>query len=132
MLPNVFLRDVNEQLQMFFIAYEGHSPATGRLTKQDRNPNIFENNSDLLKLGFFLYVLFECISVGSRITFLVKLASYGFGKWSLIECIEVELVFHGSGLYLFVFNEGQMAFLTLGSCFLFDIENDGLPVCVDT
>lgn len=77
-LPNVFLRDGNEQFQMYFIAYEGQSPAMGPLTKQDRNPNIFENNSDLLKFGFFLYVLFVCISVGSRITFLVKLASCGF------------------------------------------------------
>lgn len=52
-LPNIFLRYVNEQLQMYFIAYEGHSLATGHLTKQDRNANIFENNSDLLKLIFF-------------------------------------------------------------------------------
>lgn len=52
-LPNVFFRDVNEEFQMYFIAYECQSPAIGHLTKQDRNPNIFENNSDLLKLVFF-------------------------------------------------------------------------------
>lgn len=57
-LPNVFFRDVNEEFQMYFIAYERQSPAIGHLTKQDRNPNIFENNSDLLKLGFFFYMFY--------------------------------------------------------------------------
>lgn len=131
-LPNMFLRDVNEELQMYFIAYECHNPATGHLTKQDRNSDIFENYSNLLKVFFSYMFYLYYISVGSRITFLVKLTSCGFWKWSLIECIEVELIFHASGLFLFMFNDRQMAFLTLGSCFLFDTENDGLPVCVDT
>lgn len=49
----MLLRDVNVELQMYFIVYEGHSPATGHATKQDRNHNIFENNSDLLNCFFF-------------------------------------------------------------------------------
>lgn len=54
----MLLRDVNEELQMYFIAYEYHNPATGHLTKQDRNPNIFENNSDLLKVvSFYMFYL---------------------------------------------------------------------------
>lgn len=52
-LPNMFLRAVNAELQMYSIACEGHSLATGHLTKQDKNPNIFENYSDLLKVLFF-------------------------------------------------------------------------------
>lgn len=67
----MLLRDVNEELWMYFIVYEGHSPSTGHPTKQDRNPNIFENNSDLLNWFFFLYVLFVV---------------YFFGKQNHVSC----------------------------------------------
>lgn len=62
----MLLRDVNVELQMYFIVYEGHSPATGHATKQDRNHNIFENNSDLLNCFFFLYVLFVVYFCGKQ------------------------------------------------------------------
>lgn len=117
---------------MYFIAYEGHSSATGCLTKQDRNLNIFENKSDLLKVLFSICSICSVFLWEAESQFLVKLTFCGFWKFSVIECIEVELIFHSSCLFLFMFNDRQMAFLTLGSCFLFDIDNDGLPVCVDT
>lgn len=44
---------MNEELQMCFIVYGGQKPTTGRLTKQDRNPNIFESNPNLVKVDFF-------------------------------------------------------------------------------
>lgn len=57
--------DVNEELQMCFIVYGGHKQATGHLTKQDRNPNIFENNLNLVEV-FFLYVLFVTCFCGKQ------------------------------------------------------------------
>lgn len=110
--------DVNEELQMCFIVYGGHKQATGHLTKQDRNPNVFENNLNLVEV--FFSVCSVChMFVGNRRSY-VKLTSWGFWKWDLIERTEVELIFHGSGLLLFVLNDEQVAFLTFGSYFLFD------------
>lgn len=133
-LLNMLLRDVNEELQMYFIAYEYHNPATGHLTKQDRNPNIFENNW-FIKSGFFLYVLFVVntrfcgrqnhISCEVNLLWFLKMES-NWMYWSRINLSWFWFIF------LLMFNNRQMAFLALGSCFLFDIENDGLPVCVDT
>lgn len=70
----MLLRDVNEELWMYFIVYEGHSPSTGHPTKQDRNPNIFENNSDLL--NWFFFPCLQCVQVSFGDVLVVSKISY--------------------------------------------------------